>query len=235
MSSQSHYDPRTIALVSELIHPPIQLEPSTVQTVHNELYQHSDFSYQNFSVTAEGISLTNSSDSQNTVSLVRFLPDRIHIREEFTGTHVDDFARRLEHVTRIAIDRLSIPIVIAQQHVVRTLVNTRHFADSREFLAGAVCGIPADDFGAFGRPVELFGLRLLFPAVEGRNDVHAVRVESYADDPRCVWIEDVATFTTALMPTNLEDLGKNMQATYSFVRESVLGFLGKYDEAPQRD
>ena len=93
MSSQSQYDPRTIALVSELIHPPIQLEPSTVQTVHNELYQHADFSYQNFSVTTEGISLTNASESANTVSLVRFLPDRIHIREEFTGTHVDDFAR----------------------------------------------------------------------------------------------------------------------------------------------
>lgn len=113
----------------------------------------------------------------------------------------------------------------------RSLVNAKHFGDSREFLAGAVCSIPPDDFANFGRPAELFGLRLLFPAVEGKNDVHAVRVESYADDPRCVWLEDVATFTTAVMPAGLEDIAKNMHATYGFVREHVLGFLSTYDRS----
>ncbi|MCB9891969.1 MAG: hypothetical protein H6832_12365 [Planctomycetes bacterium] len=234
MTDLPQYDPRTIALVSELIHPPIQLEPGKVQGVHNELYQHPEFAYQNFGVAADGITLTNVTNAQNTQSLVRFMPDRIHIREEFTGQHVDDFARRLEHVTRIAVERMSIPIIIAQQHVVRSLVNAKHFADSREFLAGVVCSIPPDDFARFARPVELFGLRLLFPAVEGRNDVHAVRIESYAEDARAVWIEDVATFTTALMPASLEELGNNMRKTYKFVRENVLGFLGKHDQSPKR-
>lgn len=229
MSSKPSYDPRTIALVSELIHPPIQLEAATVQAVHNELYQHSEFAYQNFAVGPDGITLSNASEEQNAVSLVRFVPDRIHIREEFTGTHVDDFSKRIEHVARRAVERLGIPIIIAQQHIVRSLVNAKAFSDSREFLAGAVCSIPPDNFASFGRPVELFGLRMLFPAVEGRNDVHAVRIESYADDPRCVWLEDVATFTTAVMPASLEEVGKNMHSTYGFVRESVLSFLGTYD------
>lgn len=114
MSVPPTYDPRTIALVSELIHPPIQLEAATVQAVHNELYQHPEFAYQNFAVGPDGITLSNASDDQNTVSLVRFVPDRIHVREEFTGTHVDDFARRIEHIARRAVEHLKIPIVIAQ-------------------------------------------------------------------------------------------------------------------------
>ena len=229
MSAQQHYDPRTIALVSELIHPPLQLEAATVQAVHNELYQHPEYAYQNFSVEADGITLSNPTGSENSASLLRFQPDRIHLREEFTGAHVDDYALRLDHIARIAVERLSIPLIIAQQHVVRSLVNTRHFDDSREFLAGALCGIPSEALQEFGRPVELFGLRLLFPAVEGRNDVHAVRVESYTEDPRCVWLEDVATFTTALMPGKLEEIGKNMHATYDFARKQVLSFLARYD------
>lgn len=223
------YDPRTIALLSEIIHPPTDLQPAAVQQIHNELYGHTEFAYQNFTVQADGIKLVNEGERQDCVSLVNFLPDRIQVREELTGAHVDDFSRRVEQVIDISIEKLGIPILVAQQHVVRSLITPRHFNDSRDFLAGAACGMPADDFAVFDRPAELFGLRLVFPAVEGKNDVHAVRIESFREDPRCVWLEDVATFTTALMPNQLEGLTENVRATYDFVRDKVLTFLSRYD------
>ena len=225
------YDPRTIALLSEIIHPPLELAAQSVQAIHNELYQHAEFSYQNFAVTPQGITLSNLVEQEGAVSSVNFLPDRIQIREELSGAHVDDFGRRLEHVAKIAIERLSIPILVAQQHVVRSLINPRHFADSREFLAGAVCGLPPEDFGAFERPIELYGMRLLFPAITENGDNHAIRIESFRDDSRCVWLEDVATFTTAVMPGQLDQLASNMRDTYDFVRSKVLGFLARFDRS----
>ena len=130
------------------------------------------------------------------VSALTFLPDRMQVREELTGPHVDDFARRLQHVTQTAVERLGIPIIVAQQHVVRMLINPKRYADSREFLGSAMCRIPADDFAPFGRPIGLFGVKLIFPASEPGGDVHTLRIESFNQDPRCVFIEDVATFTT---------------------------------------
>lgn len=225
------YDPRTIALLSELIHPPIELQASSVQAIHNELYGHAEFSYQNFSVGHDGISISNVGDQPGFVSMVNFLPDRIQIREELSGAHVDDFNRRLLEVTRISIERLSLPIVIAQQHVVRSLITPRHFPDSRDFLATGVCHMPLDGFAAFGRPVQLFGMKMIFPATEDSNVVHTLRIESFNQDPRCVFLEDVATFPTAIQPTQLGQLSENMAATYDFVREKALLFLSRYDRA----
>ena len=144
--------------------------------------------------------------------------------------HVDDFCRRLEHVVGIAIEKLELPILIAQQHVVRSLITPRHFSDSREFLAGAVCGLPSDDFSTFGRPVQLYGMKLIFPGTEDENEVHTVRIESFNQDPRCVFIEDVATFPTAMQPGQAAVLTRSMMATYSFVREKALSFLSRYDQ-----
>jgi hypothetical protein len=153
----------------------------------------------------------------------------MQVREELTGPHVDDFARRLQHVTQTAVDRLGIPIVVAQQHVVRMLINPKRYADSREFLGSAMCRIPADDFAPFGRPIGLFGVKLIFPAGEPGGDVHTLRIESFNQDPRCVFIEDVATFTTPLMPGQWGKIADNVHATYAFLREKVLAFLARYD------
>ncbi len=224
------YDPRTIALLSEIIHPPIDLEAKTVQAIHNELYNH-EFAYQNFAVSHEGIALSNIGEQPNQISQVNFLPDRIQIREEMTGSHVDDFTRRIQHVVTIAAERIQLPIIVAQQHVVRSLITPRHFSDSREFLANAVCGLQPEDLNPFERPAQLFGMKMIFPNVEGRPDVHTLRIESFNQDARCVFIEDVATFTTALMPDQLDKLGENMKLTYSFVRDKALSFIARYDQA----
>ena len=39
---------------------------------------------------------------------------------------------------------------------------------------------------------------MIFPATDTSNEVHALRIESFNQDPRCVFVEDVATFPTAI-------------------------------------
>ena len=49
-----HYAPRTIALITELFHPPIPPDPAPVQRVHNQLFQAGNSPYQGFVVTPQG-------------------------------------------------------------------------------------------------------------------------------------------------------------------------------------
>ncbi|MAE78028.1 MAG: hypothetical protein CMJ85_14285 [Planctomycetes bacterium] len=227
----NHYDPRTIALLSEIIHPPLELEPKRAQSIHNELYRHAQFSYQNFGVSHDGIQLGNQSDQPGYVSTVNFLSDRIQIREELSGAHVDDFCQRLVHVIGVATEQLSLPILVAQQHVVRSLITPRSFNDSRDFLATAVCGLPSEDLSSFGRPAQLFGMKMIFPGTDNEPNMHTLRLESFNQDSRSVFLENVATFTNAVMPDNLDELAENMQQTYNFVRKNALEFLSRYDES----
>ena len=48
------YNPRTIALICELGHPPLNPDPAPVQRVHNEMFQSGDPPYSSFSVTPQG-------------------------------------------------------------------------------------------------------------------------------------------------------------------------------------
>lgn len=227
------YEPRTIGLLSEIIHPPAELQAARVQAIHNELYQSGPFAYQNFAVTNEGIQLSNPQETPNSVSAVNYLPDRIQIREELGSVHVDEFCKKLEVLLRISCAKLNLPILVAQQHVVRSLINSRNYADSRDFLAGVVCRLSSESLAGFERPAALFGMKMIFPQHEAHTDVHALRIESFGQDPRSVFVEDVATYTQAVMPADLSPVGENMRRTYRFVREKALSFLAMHDRPPE--
>ncbi|MFQ5507336.1 MAG: hypothetical protein ACE5F1_21430 [Planctomycetota bacterium] len=213
------YDPRTIALLSEIIHPPIELNPTAIQTIHNQLFGHREFSYQNFAVAPDGISLSNATETPGSVSLINFMADRIQVREELTGAHIDDFCRRIEYLASISLAELSMPILATNFH------------DSREFLSGGVCGLHADAFEPFERPMGLFGMKMIFPVIDGEADFHTLRIESFNQDPRSVFIENVSTFTSAVMPDHLEEIGASMRRTYDFLRHKGLSFLATYDRS----
>ncbi|HHI80265.1 MAG TPA: hypothetical protein ENK02_09810 [Planctomycetes bacterium] len=230
MINQTPYDPRTIALLSEFIYPPQDIDAGTVQAIHNELYKDPDFSYQNFSVSHEGINLSNLREGPSEISAANFLPDRIQVREELTGTHVDDFTKRIERILSVSTQHLNIPIFVAHQHVVRSLVHPKNCRDAREFLATQVCDLSPEQFEPFGRPVGLFGIKMIFPAADGMTDYHNFRMESYNDDPRLVFVEDIATFTQPVQPDRIEDLSTSMKMTYRFVRDRALVFLSLFDQ-----
>jgi len=224
-----NYDPRTIALLSEIIYPPIELQATAVQAIHNQLFS-DEFSYQNFAVTGDGISLSNQLENPGGVSMVNYLPDRIQVREELSGAHVDDFERRVEQVLRISLAQLGLPVLVAHQHVVRSLINAKSFTDSRDFLAAGVCQLDPTAFAPFERPVGLFGMKLIFPVIEGSDDFHQLLIESFNQDPRSVFLENVTTYTSPVMPDDVDKIAHNVRRTYDFVRNRALAFVAQYDK-----
>ena len=99
MQAEMSYEPRTIALVAELLHPPVQLRPETVQGIHNSLYQEREVGYQNYQVAPDGgIHLSNPTTTPGSVSVASYGPDRLILREEFRPCTVEEFATRVVNV-----------------------------------------------------------------------------------------------------------------------------------------
>jgi len=227
--SMISYDPRTIGLVSELIHPPMQVDGVKAQALHNALYHDAELRYANFQLGPQGVTMTNPVERPGQSSSLELLTDRIRIVEEHGPALVEDFGRKVVKLAGLFMDAMGVPVFMAQQHTLRMLVNPRSRTDSRDFLAGRVCRIEAGDFEGFGRPISLIGLKLVFPAQDAKQAIHALRIESWASDPRSVFLEDVATWPQPLQRTELERLGESVRLTREFLVERALGFLAAHE------
>lgn len=222
------YAPRTIAFICELVHPAQTPDPAPIQRIHNEMFQGGDPAYQSFSALPQGAVLSNPVTRPGAASTAEFLADRIRFREEFSGLTVDGFAERVEEVAARAAELRSIQVFTAQAVVVRTLINPRNFSDSRSFLKQGLLGFEAET-EAFHRDPQLLGLRFVFPPSETEPYAFSLRVESFANDPRSIFLENQGTFGPTMLARGTQGLRENIEQTYKFVTTRALSFLEQFD------
>lgn len=223
------YDPRTIAFVAELLHPPQAPRADLVQGVHNALYRQPALGYQNFQVAADGIHLSNLPMAPGQVSTASFHWDRLVLREELRGTTVEDFATRVVNVATQAFQALNIQATVVQQFVVRSLIAPRHCRDGREFLAQRLIAGGAAGWQQLGRPVASLGLRLMLPAHDGHRETFQVRVESWPQDPRSLWLEVTGTYATPVGTADLPQVANSLFSAYRFLAGPTCEFLASLD------
>lgn len=222
------YDPRSISFTAEILYPPTPLRADLVQGVHNALFQKPQLGYQSFQIAPDAIHLTNLPQAPGQISSLSFHADRLILREEFRGTTVEDFATRVVNVAGTALSALAIPMSIAQQFCVRSLVNPKH-RDGREFLANRLLA-RGDALGSFGRPLQGLGLRLAFPPTEQDRALHQVRIESWPQDPRSLWLEVTSTYPGAIAAGQMPGVADHLYATYTFLCGPVCDFLAAHDQ-----
>ncbi len=224
------YAPRTIGYACELLHAPRTPDPAAVQRVHNRFFEESEPCYSSFAVTPLGPILTNPSTRPGVVSQVAFLADRFQFREEMGGLTCDDFAARVRRVAEEVGAERDLE-VLGQQVTIRSLVNPQHFRDARELLTRALSG-GETSLSGFGAPAGLIGLRFAFPPGEGGAAAHSVRIESYAQDSRSLFVETQGSFGRE----RLEGGGPAIEAavldTYRFLLERTLRFVAVHDRPP---
>ena len=223
------YDPRTIAFAAEILYPPQQLRADLVQTVHNTLYQKPELGYQNFQVAPDGIHLSNLAQTPGQVSMASFTFDRLVVREEMRGTTVEDFATRAVNVATLAFQTLGIATSIAQQYVVRSLIAPRHFKDGREFLAQRLISPVSDAGHSFGRPMMSLGVRFVFPPHEDNQQTSQVRVETWPQDPRSIWIENASSYANPLPAAEMPRVADQLAAPSHHATGPVRPLLAQLD------
>ena len=223
-----HYTPRTIACVCELQHPPVAPDPRPIQRIHNRMFESGDPLYRSFTVTHEGAVLSNPVARPDAVSSAAFLAGRIQFREENTGLTVEEFSARARSLTEMVAAERGIQVFTAQIVTIRTLVNPRNFHDSRKYLEEGMFGF-AGETQSLGREPQLWGIRMVFPATPEQPQIFALRIESFQNDPRSLFIENQGTFPMVLVARGLESIAANVETAYRFVVDNALRFVANFD------
>ena len=223
------YTPRTISFLAELLHPPLVADPAPIQRIHNQLFQSKSPAYASFAVRPDGAVLSNPAQRPGTESSATFLGDRILFKEENTGLSLDEFIERIEQIVELTTREKKLQIFTGQAITVRSLINPKHFSDSRTFIKSGVCGFSNESMN-FGREPQLVGLRLVFPPTPEEPQAYALRIESFANDPRSVFVENQGTFGPSMIQGAAQDIAAKIRATYAFLTERSLAFLAQFDQ-----
>jgi hypothetical protein len=222
------YAPRTIAFLCELLHPPLVPDSGPIQRVHNRMFQSGSPLYRSFTVAGTGAVLSNPTSRPGAVSSAGFLADRYQFREELTGLTPEDFTSRVREVTEMAVAERPVQLFTAQVVTIRTLINPRRFQDSRAYLKDGVFGF-GEELGELGREPQLYGMRLVFPPSQEEPWAFTLRVESFANDPRSLFLENQGSFGPLVGAAGYETLERNIAATYDFLVQRALPFLAHFD------
>ena len=177
----------------------------------------------------DGIHLSNLPQAPGQVSTASFRFDRLILREEMRGATVEDFATRAVNFTTTALQTLGIPSTLAQTFVVRSLIAPRNFQDGRAFLSQRLMPRLTDEGETFGRPMDSLGVRYVFPPHETQRETFQVRVETWPQDQRSVWLENTSSYPSALTVADMPRLADQLAATYQFVTGPVCSFLSRLD------
>ena len=161
--------------------------------------------------------------------MASFTMNRLLIREEMRGTTVEDFATRAVNVATLAFKTLGITTSMMQQFAVRSLITPRNFKDGREFMAQRLISPVSQAGSAFGRPMQSLGVRFVFPPHEDEKQTFQVRIETWPQDQRSIWIENTSSYPGALSAADMPRVADQLAATYSHVTGPVCSFLANLD------
>ncbi|MEZ6004011.1 MAG: hypothetical protein R3F17_05825 [Planctomycetota bacterium] len=230
------YEPRTIGLHCELVHPPMTPDPRVVQQLHNQMFQEAMPAYSSFAVTPMGPALSNTFPMPGRISQVLFLADQIQVREEQTALTHEGFGRRVHTLGEQYAEARGIENYQGQRVTLRAVVNPLQQRDSRRFLeqalySGGATASPVQE--AFGQSAELYGLRLAFTGTEGEDSSMGLRIESYTPDPRSLFIEVQGTFGALQPYQGMEALAGRVESVSQFLEQRVLRFIETLDRAPK--
>ena len=220
-------EPRTITLITELVHLPAVHSAERLRDVYNEVCR--TCGYENFLRVPGGARIEKTEPEGGGLSQLTFLSDRIQLTEDHTGISVDQFGKKISAVLSKALPSLGIPFLLVQVCTVRVTSAPNSYRTASEYFARSVFRIQPDDLKLLERPTTVFGFRLVFPPTAQQPHNFNVRVECYARDGRSLYIENVGTFKSPIQPSNMAEVEKNLQLTSDFLGERVVPFLSTYD------
>jgi len=228
-------EPCSIYFSTNLIHPPIKLEESkdSIKEIYHELSKVKGCDYDNISFEGFPTSPPRFTKQQGkTVSSCLFLADRILIQEDWTDITLESFSQKIREISDRGFRLLKLGFILIQTCTVRSLFVPNHFADARVFLAEKTCGIGDKIMPYFKRPAHMFGMRLVFPPLKDVSHSFDVRIESFNQDPRKVFVETIGTFhlIQPITPANVDVALVNMSTTYGFCTNDVKNFLNQFDQ-----
>ncbi|HAK96139.1 MAG TPA: hypothetical protein DCM87_14380 [Planctomycetes bacterium] len=220
-------EPRTNALLIELIHLPVQHSPTRLRSLYQELCTQCEFD--NFIRRPNGAVIERPASEEAGLARLTFSTDRMHFMEEGGLVTMDSFCQRLEAILGRSMDVLGIPVFLMELCTVRMVATPGHFDSASDFIGSRLLSFGAADLSQLGRPTKVFGLVLSVPPAHDLRDSYTLRVEVFARDPKSLYLENAGTFRTPINRADIAAAGSAMRATGEFVTERLCPFLSRFD------
>ncbi len=223
-------EPRTIALIVELIHLPMQHAIGKLRNLYTQLCTECEF--ENFTRRPGGARIERPASEEAGLSRLTFSPDRVQFTEEGGLLTLDSFCRRLEVIMERTMDQLGIPLFLMEQCTVRSVVTPGAYKSASDFIGARLTNVASADLSLLGRHANVFGFRLVVPPTPEHRNSYNVRIEVYARDPKSLYLENVGTFRQPVNRGDLSALTGAMQEAGTFVSERLCPFLSLFDVPP---
>lgn len=223
-------DPRSIAFVVECINPQIRHTPQRIQRLYSTMIGDPLLVYNNLNLVAGGARMTTvhgpaSIPGATSHSTLVIAPDRVQLTEEWPSLTLDDFLDKASAAVAVVMKELEIATFPVTQCVTRCLVSVQGLADSREFFNQYFFRMDEEAVARLGRDVNLFGLRLAFPATSEDPSLFNVRIESFNNDVQSMFLEASGVFPTPFQADDLSPFQAAYRSTYDFLTRNVTDYL----------
>ncbi len=212
-----------LAQISTLRFPPAPLNAAMHRDVFNRLSAMETF---NYTVTGDGIELVTPPREGGAVTRVAIGRDAVAVGFDPTTGSASFVAEQLTAILKELAAVLPVPVFIHQVHVVRKTIPLAGGADAREFLSANVLPAAGEAMRGWKRPPAALGARFVF-APQNANEMssHDIRVESFLQDPRKIFVENAATFLIPLPAGQWDQLKANLAEANRFLDEHALSLL----------
>lgn len=227
-----HPEVQTKYLHVELVHPPKNYPDKRLfDKINQEIGEFTPV-FTQLQVLPQGTGAELRGKVGETGYFCRFGQDRVIVSEENPRSSVPEFQENALRIVNLALKTLLVQFFIAQTSIVRCVLVPSNYSDARLFLGEGVCSLKQQISNlAKAGPIHIFGLRLTFPATSQRQVAHNVRIESLAQDPRRIWVENVSVFASRpITPGDLSLIEENIQEANRFVEEDIRNFLAQFDK-----
>ncbi len=234
-----HPESQVIFFGAELIHPPQMHTEEALREFYLDLskVRYCGCDYRQFRLTPDGAEMMTADGNLRSTCLVK--ADRLHLSEDWTRLSLDEFCARAQEVAKRYMEMLHARVFVVQSAAVRALMTPSGYADARVFLAERVCRLEAEReiFPAFeGRPVHMFGLRLMLPPTDEETRRFNIRIESFNRDTSRVFVEvSSESEGTPVTEESLEAITENIRRAFTIATSNVLSFLDRFDVKPESE
>lgn len=140
---------------------------------------------------------------------------------------LERYEHKIQQILRAFEERFEPKVALQSNVDISGLVSLPGDTDARAFLGGYVMLMHPHKLDAIARPLDILGVRLRFPPAEGIDWSVDVRIESWGEDPKKVFLNADADWYHQIDWTEqyCEILSERISVISSFMSESLVRFL----------
>lgn len=223
-----HKESQLIHSRVELLYFPQNIPEERLREFFGNISQSTGIKYKEFKILPNNEAIFRTVEGSN-ISLTFIRRDRLIIQEDFPQFPLEILKSNVESIVKAAYNFIRVPFFVSQVSVIRRLYRPAKFNDARVFLGDNMCGMKDKLFPVFKRPAHIFGLRLSFPSFKENKIGYDLRIESYARDPKLIFVENMGVYNAPLTVNNINLILSNLDETNRFIEENTLEFLERFD------